>query len=180
MGTVNIKSFFRVLLLFVLLDALYCEDNNQIGSKIPNLNIRLLSGGSVNLHDLAEDGPLLIDFWATWCVPCKKLMKFLNQYHLDYKDENFKVLMINTDTPRSIGKVRGFIKSQDYSFNIGMDPNKILSKKLNGMIMPTLILVDKGGIIKWRHQGYIPGEEIEIEKQIRRILGKSINEEIEG
>ena len=180
MVTVNIKIFFKALFLYVLLDALYCDDNNQIGNKIPNLNIRLLSGGSINLHDLAEDGPLLIDFWATWCAPCKKLMKFLNQYHLDYNDENFKVLMINTDTPRSLGKVRGFIKSQDYSFNVGMDPNKVLSKKLNGMIMPTLILVDKGGVIKWRHQGYVAGEEIEIEEQIKQVLGKNINEKNKG
>tara|TARA_B100000902_G_C27006013_1_gene762256 strand:- start:244 stop:786 length:543 start_codon:yes stop_codon:yes gene_type:complete len=170
MRTVNIKSFFRVLLLFVLLDALYCEDNNQIGSKIPNLNIRLLSGGSVNLHDLAEDGPLLIDFWATWCVPCKKLMKFLNQYHLDYKDENFKVLMINTDTPRSISKARSYINAQDYKFYVGLDPNKVISKKLNGMVMPTLILVDKGGEVSWRHQGYITGEEVGINRRIQQIL----------
>ena len=99
-------------------------------------------------------------------------MKYLNQYHEKYADDNFKVLMINTDTPRSLGKVRGFIKSQDYSFYVGMDPNKVLSKKLNGMIMPTLILVDKGGIIKWRHQGYVAGEELEIEKQIKQVLGK--------
>ena len=105
-------------------------------------------------------------------------MKYLNQYHEKYADDNFKVLMINTDTPRSLGKVRGFIKSQDYSFNVGMDPNKVLSKKLNGMIMPTLILVDKDGIIKWRHQGYVAGEELEIEKQIKQVLGKNINENI--
>ena len=43
-------------------------------------------------------------------------------------------------------------------------------------IMPTLIIVDKGGVIKWRHQGYVAGEEIEIEKQIKQILGKNINE----
>ena len=59
-----------------------------------------------------------------------------------------------------------------------MDPNKVLSKKLNGMIMPTLILVDKDGIIKWRHQGYVAGEELEIEKQIKQVLGKNINENI--
>ena len=45
-----------------------------------------------------------------------------------------------------------------------------LAKKLNGMVMPTLILVDKGGMIKWRHQGYIPGEEFEIQKQIENLL----------
>ena len=147
-------------------------------NKVQNVRLKMLDGTSARLYDFLKDGPMLLDFWATWCVPCKKVMKYLNQYHEKYADDNFKVLMINTDTPRSLGKVRGFIKSQDYSFNVGMDPNKVLSKKLNGMIMPTLILVDKGGIIKWRHQGYVAGEELEIEKQIKQVLGKNINENI--
>ena len=169
-----LKPFFT----FIIVSQFLNGENTDSGSTIPDLKVRLLNGTSTTLHQLSQDGPLLIDFWATWCVPCKKVMKYLNQYHEKYADDNFKVLMINTDTPRSLGKVRGFIKSQDYSFNVGMDPNKVLSKKLNGMIMPTLILVDKGGIIKWRHQGYVAGEELEIEKQIKQVLGKNINENI--
>ena len=149
-------------------------DNIDSENIIPNIKIRLLDGTSTTLHQLTENGPLMIDFWATWCVPCKKVMKFLNQYHLDYSSENFKVLMINTDSPRSLGKVKTYIRSQGYSFDVGMDPNKVISKKLNGMVMPTLILVDKGGKVKWRHQGYVAGEEVEIEKQIRQVLGKNI------
>ena len=169
-----LKPFITLIIIFQFLNG----ENTDSGSTIPDLKVRLLDGTSTTLHQLSQDGPLLIDFWATWCVPCKKVMKYLNQYHEEYAEDNFKVLMINTDTPRSLGKVRGFIKSQDYSFNVGMDPNKVLSKKLNGMIMPTLILVDKGGIIKWRHQGYVAGEELEIEKQIKQVLGKNINENI--
>ena len=180
--TLFLKAFFSSLLkpCITLIISFHFVNgtNTDLGSTVPDLKVRLLNGSSTTLYQLSKDGPLLIDFWATWCVPCKKVMKYLNQYHEEYASDNFKVLMINTDTPRSLGKVRGFIKSQDYSFNVGMDPNKVLSKKLNGMIMPTLILVDKGGIIKWRHQGYVAGEEIEIEKQIKKVLGKNINENI--
>ena len=172
--SLSLKPFITLIIVFQFVNG----ENTDSGSTIPDLKVRLLNGTSTTLHQLSQDGPLLIDFWATWCVPCKKVMKYLNQYHEKYADDNFKVLMINTDTPRSLGKVRGFIKSQDYSFNVGMDPNKVLSKKLNGMIMPTLILVDKGGTIKWRHQGYVAGEEIEIEKQIKQVLGNNINENI--
>ena len=132
-------------------------------------------GKKTTLHDLVKDGPVMIDFWATWCVPCKKVMKYLDQYHQDYADKGFKVLMINQDTPRSIGKVKSYIRSQDYQFLVSLDPNKATAKKLNGLVMPTLILVDKGGAIKWRHQGYVPGEEVEIQKQIEHLLG--INKE---
>ena len=176
--TAIFSLFLRPLISLFIVFQFVNGENTDSGSTIPDLKVRLLNGSSTTLHQLSQDGPLLIDFWATWCLPCIKVMKYLNQYHEKYADDNFKVLMINTDTPRSLGKVRGFIKSKDYSFNVGMDPNKVLSKKLNGMTMPTLILVDKGGIIKWRHQGYVAGEEIEIENQIKQVLGKNINENI--
>ena len=132
-----LKPYITLIIAF---NFIYGKDNVS-ESIIPDLKVKLLNGSTTTLHKLSQDGPLLIDFWATWCVPCKKVMKYLNQYHEKYENDNFKVLMINTDTPRSLGKVRGFIKSQNYSFNVGMDPNKVLSKKLNGMI--TLILVDR-------------------------------------
>ena len=184
MSKPSFKFLPKILIYYILFSILTIQivsgNENDVGPIIPDLKIRLLDGSSTTIHQLTSDGPLLIDFWATWCVPCKKVMKFLNEYHEKYAKENFKVLMINTDTPRSLAKVKSFIRSQKYSFNIGMDPNKVIAKKLNGMIMPTLILVDKNGIIKWRHQGYVPGEEIEIENQIRLILGKELNEENKG
>ena len=137
---------------------------------IPNLKLKMLDGSKTTIHELVKDGPIMIDFWATWCVPCKKVMKFLDQYHQEYADEGFKVLMINQDTPRSIGKVKSYIRSQNHKFLVSLDPNKALAKKLNGLVMPTLILVDKGGAIKWRHQGYVPGEEVEIQKQIEDLI----------
>ena len=113
-------------------------------------------------------------------------LEFCGIYDIDsnvrkhYKDDGFKVLMINTDTPRSIGKVKSYGRAQDYKFHIGMDPNKVISKKLNGMVMPTMILVDKGGEVKWRHQGYIAGEEIQAKNQITQLLERNLEEKIEG
>ncbi|SVD65450.1 uncharacterized protein METZ01_LOCUS418304 [marine metagenome] len=130
----------------------------------------MLDGSTTTIHTLVEEGPLMIDFWATWCVPCKKVMKYLDQYHQDYNEQGFKVLMINQDTPRSLAKVKSYVRAQDYQFFVGLDPSKTIAKKLNGMVMPTLILVDKGGEVKWRHQGFIPGEEVEINTQIKLLL----------
>ena len=170
------KTIFCFLIVFNIISA----DENDIGNIIPDLKIRLLDGSKTTIHELVQDGPLMIDFWATWCVNCKKLMKFLDQYHEDYSDDGFKVLMINTDTPRSLGKVKSYVRSQGYKFYIGMDPNKVISKKLNGMVMPTMILVDKGGEVKWRHQGYIAGEENQAKNQIKQLLEKNLEENIEG
>lgn len=149
--------------------SLFGKDDGT-GSTIPDLKVQLLDGEKTSIHALLEDGPLLIDFWATWCKPCKKVMKHLDRYHEAYGEHGFKVLMVNQDTPRSLGKVKSYIRSQKYTFHVGLDPNQKIAKKLNGLLMPTLILVDKDGTIMWRHQGYMPGEEVEIEHQIRSIL----------
>ena len=159
------KNFLYVLFLTISF-SIDTKDENLI----PNLKLKMLNGEKTSIHELVKDGPLMIDFWATWCVPCKKVMKFLDQYHQDYMDKGFKVLMINQDTPRSIGKVKSYIRSQNHQFLVSLDPNQAIAKKLNGLIMPTLILVDKGGAIKWRHQGYVPGEEVEIQKQIEALI----------
>ena len=155
------------------------SDSQEALSRTPNLKIKLIDGSNISLNELYKDGPLLIDFWATWCVPCKKLMKYLNQYHQEYRNEGFKVLMINTDSPRSIGKVKSYIKSQNYKFLVGVDPNKVISKKLNSIVMPTTILINQSGDIVWRHQGYIKGEEIQIKKQIESLLNKKYGEQID-
>ena len=157
--------------MFVLISG----ESLETGGKIPDLKLKLLDGKKTSIHALLEDGPLLIDFWATWCKPCKKVMKHLNKYHNKYEENGFKVLMVNQDTPRSVGKVKSYIRSQKYSFYVGLDPNQKIAKKLNGLIMPTLILIDTDGTILWRHQGYMPGEEAEIESRIQSAIGLSTN-----
>ena len=160
------------IMMFVLISG----ESLETGGKIPDLKLKLLDGKNTSIHTLLEDGPLLIDFWATWCKPCKKVMKHLNKYHNKYEKNGFKVLMVNQDTPRSVGKVKSYIRSQKYSFYVGLDPNQKIAKKLNGLIMPTLILIDTDGTILWRHQGYMPGEEAEIESRIQSAIGLSTNE----
>ena len=166
-----------LLMLFIASFTFGIDDKPNV---IPDLKIRMLDGSKTTIHELVKDGPLMIDFWATWCVPCKKVMKFLNEYHQEFEEEKFKVLMINTDSPRSVSKVKSYVRSQDYKFFIGMDPNKSISKKLNGLVMPTLILVDKGGEVVWRHQGYLPGEEVDIKNQIQILVNKLKEKKDEG
>ena len=164
----------RTVLLVLFSSFLFIGSENRTGRTIPDLKIKLLDGSQTSIHNLLQDGPLLIDFWATWCKPCKKVMKHLDKYHKTYSEQGFKVLMINQDTPRSLGKVKSYIRSKKHTFYVGLDPNQKIARKLNGQIMPTLILVNKDGTIQWRHQGYVPGEEVEIERQVQIVLGLDI------
>ena len=165
------KKKINVIVFYSMVASMFIfgQDNSTI-SKIPNIDIKLLNGKTTNIYKLLESGPLLMDFWATWCKPCKQVMKHLNEFHNNYKDQGFQVLMINQDTPRSLGKVKAYINSKDYDFLVSIDPNQQIAKKLNGQIMPNLLLIKKDGTIQWRHQGYMPGEEKEIKEKIEELL----------
>ena len=165
----KIRYISWAILIFILNSFIF----GQGGTKIPDLEIKMLDGRRTSIYKLLKKGPLLIDFWATWCTPCKKLMVHLDDYHQKYEDEGFQVLMINQDTPRSLGKVKSYINSKKHKFLVAVDPNQQLAKKLNGQIMPSLILVTPDASIVWRHQGFMPGEEKEIQKKIELILNKN-------
>tara|TARA_Y100000310_G_scaffold83358_2_gene80050 strand:+ start:35314 stop:35805 length:492 start_codon:yes stop_codon:yes gene_type:complete len=147
---------------------------NLIGqNKVPNLKLKKLDGKSSLLHDYLEKGPVLVNFWATWCAPCKKEMVYLDQFEKKYSKDGFTILSISTDSQKSLSQVRSYIRSKKYSFDVFLDPNSQIFKKLNGNLMPTNVLIDQGGKIIWRHYGYLPGDEMKMEKEIRSALKKT-------
>ncbi len=137
---------------------------------IPDLRMELINGQKITLQSLLEKGPVLIDFWATWCEPCKKEMIYLDKFHETYADSGLTVLSINQDSPRSLSKVKAYIRSKRFSFLVVKDPNKQIAQKLNVQVLPTTFLVLPSGNISWQHVGYLPGDEKDIEEQILKAL----------
>ena len=133
--------------------------------------LKILGGENTNLKTLLAEGPVLLDFWATWCGPCLKEMVHLQRFHEKYQGYGLTILTINQDSPKSISKVRSVLKSKKFSFMVALDPNGKIAKRLNAKLMPTTILLDMDGVIRWVHQGYLPGDEIEIESRIQTLLG---------
>ena len=97
--------------------------------------------------------------------------------HLDrlsrtYRKNNLSILSISIDTQRSLSEVKRYVRSKKYDFEVFVDPNQQIFKKLNGNIMPTNVLIDKSGRVVWMHYGYMPGDEEIMEKQISMLLDK--------
>ena len=156
-------------LLFVSIIIITASLNGQVKQDIlPTFTFKSLNGKNVNIETILDDGPILINFWATWCAPCKKEMRHLDQFDEKYSD--LSIVAINVDKTRSLSQVRSFIRTNGYNFLVGLDPNSILMKKLNARVVPTNLLVNSAGEIIWHHQGYLPGDEVEMEKQIKKLL----------
>lgn len=154
-----------ILTILIWTTSLLGQSNKD---KLPTISFKTLNGKNINIDSLLEDGPILINFWATWCAPCKKEMRHLKQFDEQYGE--LSIVAINVDKTRSISQVRSFVRTNKYDFIIGLDPNSKIMNRLNASVVPTSILVNSESEIVWQHQGYLPGDEVEMEKQIKILL----------
>ena len=157
-----IKKLFFIPLLFI--SFLISQNVSS------NLKLTKLNGRTVTLSEYLKKGPVLINFWATWCSPCKKEMVYLDKFERKYKDEGLSILSISVDSQKSLSHVRSYIRANDYIYDVFLDPNRQVFKKLNGNLMPTNVLLDTDGKVLWRHYGYIPGDEENMDLQLRSAL----------
>ena len=167
-----------MLILFYLIFIAQIGAKVEIENKLPKMSLKMLNGKSTDVSSFLEDGPILINFWATWCAPCIKEMKYLDKFNKKYAESGFQVVSINTDTPRSLSKVKSFVKSRGYSFEILMDPKSEFIRKAGGKVLPFLLLVNTDGTIFKRHMGYSPGDEITLEKEIGELIKLNMIHEV--
>jgi thiol-disulfide isomerase/thioredoxin len=135
-----------------------------------NFTVSTIANNKIELSKLYTEGPLLVNFWALWCEPCKVEMRVLKNLYRKYKDEGFTILGINQDSPKSVSKVRSYISSQRINFPVALDPNSQYLQKLNGQSIPYSLLFNKGGEIVYKSVGYLPGDEVKLEKEIQKLL----------
>ena len=113
--------------------------------KVPNVRLKMLDGSSAKLYDFLKDGPIIVDFWATWCEPCKKEMPSLDRLQINENLSNLKIFAINI-SQESEKKVDGFFKDLNIeNFDPYFDAPTTLAKTFSLRGVPTSILIDKNG-----------------------------------
>ena len=160
--------FSLIIFLFSLLSA----DEG----KLPVLKLKDLNNKRLNLSSLYADGPVAINAWNMSCEPCKKEMKYLNDFHIKYQDQGFKFISVNIDSPRSMSKVKSYLKSMKWDFPVLSDPRAEFFRKTGGKVMPYLLLVNKDGSIFKRHVGFNPGEQVALEAEIVEMIALNLPE----
>ena len=163
------KQFFILIILSL---SLLCADEG----KLPVLKLKDLNNKRLDLSSLYVDGPVAINAWNMSCEPCKKEMKYLNDLHVKYQDQGFKFVSVNIDSPRSMSKVKSYLKSMKWNFPVLSDPRAEFFRKTGGKVMPYLLLVNRDGSIFKRHVGFNPGEEVALEAEIVEMLALNFPE----
>src|SRR3990172_13183434 len=85
-----------------------------------DFDLQDLEGNSVKLTEQLKKGPVFLQFWALWCLPCKEEMKHLNELYKKYKDSGFVYIAVNQDDPKSSSKVKSYIESKNYVMTVLM------------------------------------------------------------
>ncbi|MCF7825048.1 MAG: TlpA family protein disulfide reductase [Candidatus Marinimicrobia bacterium] len=155
----------RLLPVLLIVALVFGQEKN-----LPQANLKDMKNKTQSLDELVKGQVTLINFWATYCVPCRKEMSHLNRINSFYADQNVQVIGISIDDSRTVGRVKSMVKSQKLNYTILLDTEQKLYKNFNTSAMPFSILVDARGKILWEHTGYLPGDEIEMESEIKKAL----------
>jgi len=112
-----------------------------------------------------------LDFWASWCVPCRKSFPWLNQQQQKYSAEDFVIIAVNLDKKRSLAEV--FMEENPASFKIIYDPKGKLAKKYQIKGMPSSVIFDRNGKAAFAHTGFFVKKKNEYEQEIQNLIDSS-------
>lgn len=127
----------------------------------------LNGGGKVSL-EAWKGKVVLIDFWATWCEPCKKSFPKLEELRVKYGASGFEIVAVSEDDESS--GIRQFGQTHGAKFPLVWDKDKSIADKYNPPNMPSSFIVDKDGVVRHVHLGYRDGAEKEIEERLKSLL----------
>jgi peroxiredoxin len=136
----------------------------------PRFRITTLDGTRLDLETLRRRGPVLIDFWATWCKPCLESIPEIEALHWRYGPRGLTVVGISVDGPRNYSKVRPFVARLGITYPVALDPDGRLQADFQVRAMPTTVLVDTSGAVVRVMQGFRPGEGEVLAAALEKLL----------
>ncbi|MBI1221468.1 MAG: redoxin domain-containing protein [Bacteroidetes bacterium] len=165
------KYFYGLIACLFLTVAAYSQDSTANKKTLPSVILKDIDGNPVDISKYGQSGKItVISFWATWCGPCKKELKAINEYLEEWAEMyNMQLVAVSTDDSRNTAKVKPFVHGQAWEFDVLLDVNQDLMRALNAPNVPFTVVVDENGNIVYTHLGYQPGDEYELEEHLKKI-----------
>lgn len=169
------KIVFALLIGLVITVTAQAKD---ISGQMPDFTLNSVKGENVRLEELRGQ-VVMMNFWATWCGPCRQEMPALETLYKRYGKAGFTILGINNENSKNAAKkseIDKFVAEKNLTFPILYDNQKkvtnILEKQFLGknMGMPTTVFLDRNGNARFLHEAYKPGNEAKYKKMIKKLL----------
>lgn len=158
----------KILLVALLLVGFIATASAQL----PAVNLKTIDGKTINTAELSNDGkPFIISFFATWCKPCNRELKAIQEVYADWQDETgVKVIAISIDQAQNIQKVKPLVDGNGWEFDILLDPNSDFKRAMGVNMIPHVFIIDgKGNIVESR-SGYTEGGEEHLIEKVREVI----------
>lgn len=143
-------------------------------AQLPSVTVKDLKGRSVDTAKLNNGGkPFAISFFATWCKPCMRELKAINEVYADWQDETgMKMYIVSIDEAQNANKVKPLVDAEGWEYDVLLDSNSDFFRALGLQMVPHVLVVDGKGKVVYTHSGYTDGSETEIIKTIRGLKNK--------
>ncbi|MDH5179790.1 MAG: TlpA family protein disulfide reductase [Gammaproteobacteria bacterium] len=153
--------------MLVMLGMTSSVNASAVKGKAPDFTLKSNSGKNLKLSEFRGQ-VVMINFWASWCAPCRQEMPHLENLYNKYHKLGFTILGVNVE--ENSDKAKSLLKDIKVSFPVLFDTGNSVSKKYNVSAMPSTVLVDRNGNMRFLHKGYKPGYENDYAKQIRTLI----------
>jgi cytochrome c biogenesis protein CcmG, thiol:disulfide interchange protein DsbE len=134
------------------------------------LALRAIDGARVNLDERLDAGPVLLDFWATWCRPCERSLPSTQKLYEELREQGFTVIGVSVDGPRNWARVRPFAARLGLSFPVVIDEDGSLQRRFHVSAVPTTVLLGSSGRVARIHAGWVPGEDDSLAAAVAALL----------
>ncbi|MBO5024934.1 MAG: TlpA family protein disulfide reductase [Bacteroidaceae bacterium] len=141
-------------------------------AQLPSIQLKDINGKTVDTSKLNNDGkPFVISFFASWCKPCNRELKAINEVYADWQDETgVKLYAISIDQGQNINKVKPMVDSEGWEYEVLLDPNSDFRRALGIQMIPHVLIVNGDGTIAESRSGYTEGAEGHIIEKVRELI----------
>ncbi|MBV72262.1 MAG: hypothetical protein CMH52_13130 [Myxococcales bacterium] len=166
-------AFTGLALVFVFLIT-RPDSGPQLGSMAPDFKSQTLDRKSISL-DQYKGQVVVLDFWATWCAPCRKTLPALQILHKRYRaSDRVQILSVSIDSaPKLARYVGAFMKQNRYSFPVILDPSRTLASRYQVKTVPTLIVIDKTGAVSTVQVGLVSPRVNQLIDHIEKAIAQA-------
>ena len=146
-------------------------ETHQVGAPAPEITVQALSGKSIAVSSY-RGRVVLLDVWASWCVPCKQELPMLDEMAGRLRRQGIEVLAVSVDQERA--NVVKFLRGRPrWSLTIAHDPRGEIADRLQPDKMPTSYIIDRAGIIRYVNSGFVPSDADTIERRLVEVAGRN-------
>ena len=163
----TVKFFKRCTMAAIVIASTAFAAGGGDSGPAPAFTLTALSGQQGALSQY-KGQVVMVNFWATWCGPCQQEMPLLDQMYKKYKPAGFTLIGVNVDKEEPA--VKELLARKPVSFPILLDPANQVSKAYHVDEMPSSVIIDRKGDIRWVHLGYRPGDENDYQDRIRQLI----------